>query len=94
MFTLKTNKKGLTDLYYGKHKIAKNLENEDLLDLGLSIAKDYFDEDLLEDLSIDFGIEFEEVEKLAYGVYTLEDLIAELEDYREFYIVDCYDIDY
>lgn len=94
MFTLKTNKKGLTDLYYGKHKIAKNLEDEELLDLGLSIAKDYFDEDLLEDLSIEFGIELEEVEKLAYGVNTLEDLLAELEDYREFYIVDCDEIDY
>ena len=94
MFTLKPNKKGLTDLYYGKHKIAKNLENEDLLDLGLSIAKSYFDEDLLEDLSIEFGIELEEVEELAYGVYTLEDLLAELEDYREFYIVDYDDIDY
>ena len=43
MFTLKPNKKGLTDLYYGKHKIAKNLEDEELLDLGLSIAKKYFD---------------------------------------------------
>ena len=94
MFTLKTNKKGLTDLYYGKHKIAKNLEDEELLELGLSITKDYFDEDLLEDLSIEFGIEFEEVEELSYGVRTLEDLIAELEDYREFYIVDCDDIDY
>lgn len=94
MFTLKTNKKGLTDLYYGKHKIAKNLEDEELLDLGLSIAKDYFDEDLLEDLSIEFGIELDEVEELAYGVYTLEDLIAELEDYREFYIIDCDEIDY
>lgn len=94
MFTLKTNKKGLTDLYYGKHKIAKNLEDEELLDLGLSITKDYFDEDLLEDLSIDFGIEFDEVEELAYGVSTLEDLIAELEDYREFYIVDYDEIDY
>lgn len=94
MFTLKTNSKGLTDLYYGKHKIAKNLEDEELLDLGLSITKDYFDEDLLEDLSIEFGIELDEVEELAYGVSTLEDLLAELEDYREFYIVDCYDIDY
>ena len=93
-FTLKPNSKGLTDLYYGKHKIAKNLENEDLLDLGLSIAKDYFDEDLLEDLSIEFGIEFDEVEELAYGVTTLEDLLAELEDYREFYIIDYNAIDY
>ena len=65
-----------------------------MLDLGLSIAKSYFDEDLLEDLSIEFGIEYDEVEELAYGVSTLEDLLAELEDYREFYIVDCDDIDY
>lgn len=93
-FSLKPNSKGLTDLYYGKHKIAKNLEDEDLLELGLSITKDYFDEDLLEDLSIEFGIELDEVERLAYGVSTLEDLLAELEDYREFYIIDCYDIDY
>lgn len=93
-FTLKPNSKGLTDLYYGKHKIAKNLENEELLDLGLSITKNNFDNDLLEDLAIEFGLEMEIVEELAYEVFTLEDLLDELDDYREFYVIHCDDIDY